>query len=133
MSEHSKIRTMMTIDDSELDQILYKRVITRSGLVEKVISFQYAEDALSYLKSDDREKIDVILLDINMPRMSGFDFLERALSDLGPEFSTSVVIMLTTSLVPADEKRAKQFEVVKAYLNKPLSPEGLENIVRLFP
>lgn len=133
MSEHSKIRTMMTIDDSELDQILYKRVITRSGLVEKVISFQYAEDALSYLKSDDREKIDVILLDINMPRMSGFDFLERALSDLGPEFSTSVVIMLTTSLDPADEKRAKQFEVVKAYLNKPLSPEGLENIVRLFP
>ena len=123
----------MIIDDSELDHVLYKRVINRSGLVDKVISFQYAEDALTYLKSDDKEALDVILLDINMPRMNGFEFLEQASLALGSEFSTSVVIMLTTSLDPEDEVRARQHQVVKAYLNKPLSLEGLQTITQVVP
>lgn len=124
---------MMIIDDSELDQILYKRVINRSGLVENVISFQYAGDALTYLRSDDREEIDVVLLDINMPRMSGFEFLEQASRSLGAKCPPPVVIMLTTSLDPEDEKRAKQYEIVKSYLKKPLSLEGLEEITQFLP
>ena len=59
-----------------------------------------------------------------MPRMNGFEFLEQASIDIGPKFSISVVIMLTTSLDPEDEKRAKEYQEVKGYLNKPLSKGG---------
>ena len=133
MSERYKINTVMSIDDCALDQILYKRIINRSEMVENVISFQLATEALAYLKSADCEKIDVILLDINMPRMNGFEFLEQAFEDLGSDFAKYIVIMLTTSLNPADTLRAKEFGVVKLFLNKPLRKEDLESIAGLLP
>ena len=131
MSVSTKIKTVITIDDDAVDQILYQRIIKRSGIIENVISFQMAEDALAYLKSEDREDIDVIFLDINMPRMNGFEFLEQATKELGDQFSKLVVIMLTTSLDPKDEERAKSFDVVKAYINKPMSQENLESVANL--
>lgn len=128
-----RIETVMTIDDCSVDQFLYKRIMKRSGIVDNVISFQLAEEALAYLESDECGHIDAILLDINMPRMNGFEFLEKASNELGIRHFNCVVIMLTTSLAPADKARAKEFEVVKAYLNKPLSIEHLELIARLLP
>lgn len=131
MSAEYAIKTLMTIDDNETDQMLYKRVINRSGLVENIIAFQLATDALAYLKSEECEKIDVILLDINMPIMNGFEFLERATNDIDPKLSSLIVIMLTTSLNQADVARAKEFGVVKAYFNKPLNIEHLESLAGL--
>ena len=121
----------MTIDDNSVDQMLYKRVIGRSGIVGNVIAYRSAEEALDYLKSEEREEIDVILLDINMPNMTGFEFLEHAARELGNDYSRLVVIMLTTSLDPKDKMRAEQYEVVRAYLNKPLSIEDLQSIAHL--
>ena len=133
MSVEPKIKTIMTIDDSEVDLHLYKRVIKRSELIENLIVFQFAEDALSYLKSDDRDEVDAILLDINMPRMNGFEFLERLTNDITLDKCPSVVVMLTTSLDPEDNRRAEQYEVVKGYVNKPLTEEGLETVAQLVP
>ncbi|MFK7854919.1 MAG: response regulator [Granulosicoccus sp.] len=131
MSRQYKIKTMMIVDDSAIDQLLYRRIIGRSGIVENIIAFQSAIEALAYLKLLERDEIDVILLDINMPLMNGFEFLEQLSDILGSEFAACVVIMLTTSLDPADEARANEFEAVRAYLNKPLTIEDLENVAGL--
>ena len=131
MSEEQKIKTLMTIDDNEVDQMLYKRIIDRSGIVENTIAFQLATDALTYLKSSDCEEIDVILLDINMPLMNGFEFLEQLSEDFDSEFSPFVVIMLTTSLDPRDRERAEAFHMVKAQFNKPLVIEDIAKIAGL--
>lgn len=131
MSGPVKIATAMTIDDEGLDQRLYRRIMERSGLVERVLSFRMAREALDYLKSEDSENIDVIFLDINMPQMNGFEFLERATAELGEGFARCVVIMLTTSLDPRDEARARQFDVVKKYLNKPLTLDDLRHVAGL--
>ena len=131
MNKQYPIKTLMTIDDNEVDQMLYKRVIKRSGIVEKIIDFQLATDALAYLKSEECEEIDVILLDINMPRMNGFEFLERVKSDLGPKFPALIVIMLTSSLNQEDAERVKEFKAVKAYFNKPLDIEDVESIASM--
>ena len=131
MIDCPQIKTVMCIDDESFDQLLYKRIMERSGLVENVISFQMAEEALSYLRSDDSEEIDVILRDINMPGMNGFEFLERATSELGTMVSRIIVVMLTTSLAPEDESRARSFEAVKAFLRKPLTVDAVRKIVDL--
>ncbi|WP_157044668.1 response regulator [Roseobacter sp. GAI101] len=131
MSDLPKIGTIMLVDDDQVDQMMYKRVIDRSGLVRKIISFQYPDKALEFLKAPDCGEIDVLLLDINMPRLNGFEFLERAVAEVGPAFAKVVVVMLTTSLDPKDKERADSFSIVKAFLNKPLTAADLEYISSL--
>lgn len=125
------IETVMLIDDESFDQKLYQRVITRSGLVGEVISFLYADEALAYLASADSKPIDVIFLDINMPRMNGFEFLEAATRTLGEEFARIVVVMLTTSLERSDRERAASYSVVRRFINKPLTREHLEEVAEI--
>jgi len=122
----------MLIDDELLDQKIYQRVLKRSGIVDEIITFQYADEALEYLKSIEPKSIDVIFLDINMPRMNGFEFLESATDEIGEEFAGAVIVMLTTSLNPADQERAMSFEVVRDFINKPLTEEhvlGVSNML----
>ena len=90
-----------------------------------------ADEALVFLRSPTRPKIDAILLDIRMPRMDGFEFLEAATAEFGDQFTDIVVIMLTTSVSEADKKRAQSYSVVKEYINKPLIVEHIERINEL--
>lgn len=124
------IGRIVIIDDSEFDQLMYRRLIDRSGMVGDLVTFLSGEDALAYFTRDDATPVDVILLDINMPGMNGFEFLESATRRLGPDFARIVIFMLTTSLNPRDIARAEASEVVKDYLNKPLEAEHLTRIAR---
>lgn len=125
------IKLAILIDDEKIDQRHYKRVLEKSGLVEEVLTFTYADHAFEYLKSDPEINVDVIFLDINMPRMNGFEFLEAATAEFGDTFAKIVVAMLTTSLNPDDRVRAESFTVVKDFINKPLTVEDLVHITTL--
>ena len=123
--------TIMLVDDDETDQLIYKRVIARAGSPGEVISFYYADEALDFLKRDDRQKVDVILLDINLPRMNGFEFLEAATKELGGRLAEIVIVVLTTSLNPNDRERAGEFDVVKSFINKPLTVDDVKSVVEI--
>lgn len=131
MTNDRQIGTLMLIDDDELDHILCKRVIAQSGLVRNFVSFYYAEEALQYLQDESNPKVDIITLDINMPRMDGFEFLRTATAELGDGFAGAVVVMLTTSMCPLDKERAYSYEIVKRYINKPLNLNHLEEMLEL--
>jgi len=121
----------MLIDDNEDDQMVYRRIIKRSGLVENFHQFFLAEEALTFLRDQACPAIDAILLDINMPGMDGFQFLEAATNEFGDSFARVAVVMLTTSLLEDDKQRASQYAIVKDYLNKPLEQAHLEKIDRM--
>ena len=130
-SDGKPIQLALLIDDESFDQMMYKRIIERSGLVAEVMGFLAADIALDYLRENPGREIDVIFLDINMPRMNGFEFLEAAVAQLGPNFTKVCIVMLTTSLNPSDHARAKEFEVVRDFLNKPLTLEDVRNVAEL--
>ncbi|WP_299852604.1 response regulator [uncultured Roseovarius sp.] len=126
-----KIKTAMLIDDEAIDQKTYRRILKRSKLFENALSFSLAEDALEHLKNNPLEEIDVIFLDINMPRMNGFEFLESATREFGDSFARMFVVMLTTSKNPQDEERAWSYPAVRDFIDKPLSVEKVERVASL--
>jgi response regulator RpfG family c-di-GMP phosphodiesterase len=83
------------------------------------------------LNQSQRDPVNVIFLDINLPRMTGAEFLNAAIEQFGPAINEISVFLLTTSTAPADRKLVDDFEFVKGYLNKPLTIEHLEEVTRI--
>lgn len=125
------IPRLAIIDDAEFDQMLYARLIKRTGVVGETLCFLSAEEALDYFETPEAQPVDVILLDINMPGMSGFDFLEHVSKNNPEDYAEIVIVMLTTSLNPRDVERAATFDLVKEYIHKPLEEQHLSEIAQL--
>lgn len=130
-----QLSCVMLIDDNESDNFFHELTIENSNCAKKIISFDLAQNALAYLKNieePDYIQPDIIFLDLNMPRMNGWEFLEvyEKLDDAIK--SRMVIIMLTTSLNLDDRERAKQFSAIKEYRNKPLTEEYMEELVHKY-
>lgn len=103
------INKILLVDDDNVTNILHKRVIERSNCVENVLVATDGVDALEILENhvaNDEPLPELIFLDINMPRMDGFEFLEQYQArGLGND-KNKIVIMLSTSLLESDHERA---------------------------
>lgn len=122
----SRLNRVMVVDDDKFDQLAYNRTLIKSDRVDDVIVFGYVDQALEFLHDPANETIDVMFLDINMPRMNGFDMLDALQKDTPQNFAAVVVIMLTTSLDPTDRARAEAYDCVSAFLSKPLSNDHID-------
>ncbi len=122
------INNMLLIDDDEVDQLSYRRTLARSALIGGYLGFRCPGRALDHLRDPNTPNPDVILLDVNMPRMSGLEFLDTATLELGPEFVGAIYIMLTLPLDTELHDRIAAFDTVKAFLPKPLTPDHLQEI-----
>lgn len=131
MLDGLRIETAFLIDDAEIDQKSYRRILSRSGVVGETLSFTFAEAAIDYLEDNPDKIVDVIFLDINMPGMDGFEFLEAASDRLGNKFAKMIIVMLTTSIDPKDRSRAESHPLVRDFLNKPLSVDEVLRIAQL--
>src|SRR6185295_20068177 len=123
---------ILLVDDNDIENMISRRVITDSGVAEKVTTRHSAAKALDYLRdlNDNlKEFPDIVFLDIRMPEMDGFDML-----DYFPEFPQYLVekcdvFILTSSENENDMERAKTIPYIKRYLNKPLDKEMLMGIL----
>jgi CheY-like chemotaxis protein len=124
------IDTILLIDDSDADLLYTQIIIERAGVARQVRGFESAREALAFLKQPESAGVGLILLDINMPGMNGFEFL-HAYEQLRREQGTqAVVVMLTSSPDPQDQERAMAFASVRGYVTKPIDLAGASGLVQ---
>ena len=114
------------IDDDPIHQRIAQIMIAKHELFEGYTSYTEAELALEYLESNAKNSEalpDVILLDLNMPVIDGWDFLE-AFEKFRSQLSKSINVFIVTSSVDEKDKlRSQTFSFVKGFISKPLSPD----------
>lgn len=128
MNEHKIYANAMIIDDSEMDSFLLKHILTSTNFSKNVISFLEPLKALEYfeMNQSDIEKIpDIVFLDINMPLMSGFDFLKAFTKFSFLVKNKSKFIIVSSSEEPKDIAQSKSFPGVINYLIKPIETKQL--------
>lgn len=112
------------VDDNELDLYYARLVIERNHPGVEVLTFDSAAEALQALRQSGAPP-DLILLDINMPGMNGFEFLAAF------DPPTAPVVMLTSSPDPVDRQQALSHASVRDYIVKPLEPDATGRLLGL--
>jgi len=133
MDMSRKLNSILLIDDNEFDNYYHEKVIQNNNIAENIVIKSSGADAIAYLKSLTADAFpELILLDINMPGMNGWDVLDEY-EKMGISGDRTKVIMLTTSIDPDDEKKARSYAFVFDFIIKPLSDETLiESISKYF-
>ena len=130
------IKNLFLVDDDEIFAFLTKRTIEETHLVDQIKIFSNGQDAIDFLEKAAGNKDllpEVILLDIHMPILDGWGFLEEFIL-LQPSIGKKITIyVVSTSISPFDLERAKDISEVSDYIIKPITKTGLINILRNLP
>lgn len=120
----------IVIDDSKLDCFIAERIIKNTGKSESITSFLEATEALDYISNATApDRHTIVLVDIQMPVMNGFEFVE-AFEKL-PDSITSKysIFVITSSINDTDLNRVHNYASVRQFLNKPLNSNSLAILV----
>jgi CheY-like chemotaxis protein len=130
MSKH--FQKIMIVDDSKVDRFILRKSIEKVNLAEEIVETDSGIEALDLLTEagiHHSQLPELIFLDINMPVIDGFEFLE-AFSELSKKYINSCRVVMTCSLVDAREKqRAYQYNCVSGYYIKPLTEDILLHLM----
>lgn len=131
----NKYKSVLLIDDNELDNFINQKIIESVNFSKTIFVNTGSVSALEFLKNinllkDDASAIfpEVIFVDINMPIMDGFQFIQNLMATQQKEIANTKIVILTTSLNPADKARAESISKEIGFLYKPLTAAALETI-----
>lgn len=134
-----KINCILLVDDNVDDNFFHTIAIKDANAAEQIKTVTDGQKALDYLEKTKVDSVqypfpDLIFLDINMPTLNGFEFLEKAREKKYFENRKVIVVMLTGSLNPNDEQitREKFSNEIMGYKIKPLTKEMVREIVDKF-
>jgi len=123
------------VDDDAITLMLCKKVIERVGFAKEIITAQNGEEAFAYFEElSTQQELNpdypkLVLLDLNMPIMNGWEFLD-AYQERGYQnvFKAAKFIVLSSTIDPQDVDKAKKYSVVLDFLSKPITKEMLEEL-----
>jgi CheY-like chemotaxis protein len=125
---------ILCIDDDAITLMLCKMVVTKNSFSNEIATATNGEEALNYFKilkktiSDDSsiKTPQLIFLDLNMPVMGGWEFLDCFSTEEYSDFNTTKTIILSSTIDPEDLEKSKKYPMVIDFLPKPISKEMLE-------
>lgn len=122
---------IILVDDDEMTLFIHEKILDRCSMKHPYKSFTSGETCLEYILNElNKEKKFIILLDINMPFLSGWDFLDR-LSDEGFTTDRGIVVMATSSVDFEDRQKASGYKSVVDFFEKPLTLSTCESLSQL--
>lgn len=128
-----KLKLILLVDDFEGANFLHEKVIRESGCAEKIHVETNATKALEFLRTEENHSFpqpEIIFLDLNMPGMNGWEFLDEYKNLTREQRWGTVIVILTTSRNPDDEARARIKHPKTVFMNKPLLRGPLDGILR---
>jgi len=129
-----KLKCILLIDNSEIDNFVNATVVRNSGLVEEIVTYQSAAEGLDYLQSLITAQVPVpgmILLDLGMQLMDGFQFLDAFLKLPFGAAQEVKIVVVTSSIDDRDRLRAKSYPCVVKVLEKPLRADRFRSLFTL--
>jgi CheY-like chemotaxis protein len=131
------INKVLCIDDDQITLVLCDMVIKKAGFAREVITANNGREGLAWFSAHFsknnaaavREPPGIIFLDLNMPVMNGWDFLEDYLMKYADRLPGTKVVIVSSTVNPEDFSRANRYEIVIDFINKPLTTEGLEELM----
>ena len=121
---------LLIVDDDAINIFLIKQLLKKFTHAIQAVSYTDPVEALSYIKGNvfAGESIDLLLLDINMPLLKGWDLLSELRINGKSVLTRTKVYMLSSSLHKADQELAQKYDEVSGFISKPLSHELLSKI-----
>lgn len=128
----SKYKIAMLIDDNEIDNFINQKMLEGTNFADKIFVYSSGKSALEYMKNIEQDEQlmkdlmpDFIFLDINMPVIDGYQFLQEfTIINKKAQHPTRICV-LTTSINPTDKVKSLEDKLVVCFLNKPLTEEIL--------
>ncbi len=127
-----KLDCILLVDDNSDDNFFHQIIINKMDIVNRIEVVLNGLEALAYLKRENQSPPELIFLDINMPKMNGWEFLEQYKHLDVKQRARVVIMILTTSANPDDIKKAKEIEEVTGFETKPLSKNMMEEILNQY-
>jgi CheY-like chemotaxis protein len=135
-----KLNCILVIDDDEPTNFFTRIILEEADCSNHIKTVQSGQEALDYLAQSEKADADpnlfpspdLIFLDINMPAMNGWEFLEEYKKlNIEPQHKI-IMVMLTTSLFPEDKAKAARSPEISGFENKPLTLEKFEKILKTY-
>lgn len=134
MSMH-KLACTLLVDDDQITNYLNRKLLERLAIADTVLVAQNGQEALDLLATNCQEFTPhcpaLLFLDVKMPVMNGFEFLEAYQKLPWAQERTIIIVVLTTSLHPQDMQRVAQLPVA-GFLSKPLTHDKVDQILRKY-
>ena len=131
------LHRILCVGDDPITLMLYKMVIAKSSFTEEIVTAKNGQEALDYYDNlkveNDLCCPELVFLDLNMPVMGGWEFLDNFTENKYEQFNQKTkVIVLSSTIDPNDIEKSKKYSMVIDFMSKPVTKEMLEDLkVRL--